>query len=140
MVQDGMIAEVAVQRAVILGLVALMFESPTAWSQHAAPQQACFFVNEFHGWKAPDARTIFIRVGAARIYRLDLAADCALLTFADAHLITKTRGSETVCSALDWDLRVSQPPGTGAPEACIVKKMTLLSPDQAAAIPPKFRP
>lgn len=118
-----------------------MLSTTAIWAQPAPPQQnACFFINEFRSWKAPDARTIFIRVGTEHFYRLDLAADCALLTFPDAHLITRTRGTETVCSALDWDLRISQPPGTGAPETCIVKQMTLLSPAETAAIPPKFRP
>ena len=125
--------------SLIVGLVLLVSTSMVC-AQPAPPQNACFFINEFRNWKAPDARTIFIRVGVARFYRLDLAADCALLTFPDAHLITKARGTETVCSALDWDLSVSQPPGTGAPEACIVKQMTLLSPAEAAAIPPKYRP
>lgn len=126
--------------AVTFGFM-FMLSATATWARPAPPHQnACFFINEFRGWKAPDARTIFIRVGAERIYRLDLAADCALLTFADAHLITRSRGTDTVCSALDWDLRVSQPPGTGAPETCIVKQMTRLSTAEAAAIPPKFRP
>ena len=118
----------------------LLATAASAQTTPPPPQNACFFINEFRGWKAPDARTIYIRVGTDRIYRLDLAADCALLTFPDAHLITKAHGTDTVCSALDWDLRVSQPPGAGAPETCIVKQMTLLSAAEAAAIPPKFRP
>jgi hypothetical protein len=30
--------------------------------------------------------------------------------------------------------------GTGAPETCIVNQITPLSPAEAAAIPPRFRP
>jgi hypothetical protein len=132
-------SEALMKIALIVAISALMPGAPVL-AQPASPQRACFFINEFRNWKAPDARTIFIRVGGDRIYRLDLAANCALLTFPDAHLITRSHGSETICSALDWDLRVSQSPPSNAPEACIVKTMTLLTPPEAAAIPPKFRP
>lgn len=104
------------------------------------PHQACFLMTEMRGWKAPDNRTIYIRVGFDRVYRLDLAAACALLTMPTAHLITDTRGPDTVCSAIDWDLAVSEPPPAAMPEHCIVKQMTLLTQAQAAAIPPKLRP
>jgi len=103
-------------------------------------QNACFPITEFRGWKAPDTRTIFIRVGLDRVYRLDLANTCSLLATPNSHLITKTRGPDLVCSAIDWDLSVSEPPPGNIPEPCIVKKMTPLSPEEAAAIPPKFRP
>lgn len=103
-------------------------------------QNACFLITEFRGWKAPDAKTIFIRVGFDRVYRLDLTNTCSLLSSPGSHLITKTRGPDLVCSAIDWDLSVSQPPPGNIPEHCIVKKMTLLSPDETAAIPQKFKP
>jgi hypothetical protein len=103
-------------------------------------QNTCFLITEFRGWKAPDTRTIFIRVGLDRVYRLDLANTCSLLAMPNVHLITKTRGPDLVCSAIDWDLSVSESPPGNIPEPCIVKKMTLLTPEEAAAIPPKFRP
>lgn len=103
-------------------------------------QNACFLITEFRGWKAPDTKTIFIRVGLDRVYRLDLANTCSLLAMPNVHLITKTRGPDLVCSAIDWDLSVSESPPGNIPEPCIVKKMTLLSPAEAAAIPPRYRP
>lgn len=113
----------------------------SAQSTQPAPQQrSCFLITELRGWKAPDNKTIFIRVGLNQIYRLDLTASCPLLTMPESHLITKTRGPDIVCSAVDWELSVSEPPPAAMPEACIVKKMTPLTPDQAAAIPPRYRP
>jgi hypothetical protein len=104
----------------------------------AAPAgQSCFFINQFRTWKAPDARTIYIRVNPNRFYRLDLAGRCEALLWPDGHLVTDTRGSDTVCSALDWNLKVSQ---VGIAEPCIVKKMTELTPAEAEAIPKKFKP
>jgi hypothetical protein len=75
-----------------------------------------------------------------QFYRLDLSAACPLLTMPGSHLITRTRGPDTVCSAIDWDISVAQSPPASMPEPCIVKKMTALTPGEAAAIPPKFRP
>ncbi len=111
---------------------------------HAQPEQtsggdACFFSRDFMQWRAPDANTIFIRVGLNRFYRLDLAAPCRTLLFPSSHLVTVFRGSDTICRPIDWDLRVSQYPA-GITEQCIVRAMTRLSPEQVAAIPPRFRP
>ena len=125
-------------RAVAIFALGLLSGLAPAAAQPA--QNACFLITEFRGWKAPDTKTILIRVGLDRVYRLDLANTCSLLRSPGSHLITKTRGPDLVCSAVDWDLSVSQPPPGNILEPCIVKKMTLLSPDEAAAIPPKFKP
>lgn len=105
----------------------------------AADTTPCFFSRNFEGWKALDARTIYIRVNVRDYYRLDLASTCPTLLGPSTHLITKWHGSDSVCSALDWDLKVAQT-GSEIATPCIVKKMTKLSPSEAAAIPPKFKP
>jgi Family of unknown function (DUF6491) len=133
--------ETNLMRATVLACIALLVGMAEAPAQTAPqPQQSCFLITEMRGWKALDNKTIFIRVGLNQIYRLDLSAACPMLTMPDAHLITKTRGPDTVCSAIDWDLSVSEPPPAAMPEPCIVKQMTQLTPEQAAAIPPKYRP
>jgi hypothetical protein len=40
---------------------------------------------------------------------------------------------------LDWDLAVADSP-QGFAQACIVKSMTKLSPEEVASIPAKFKP
>jgi hypothetical protein len=118
--------------------------SAPAFAQNGAPPGRCFSMHEFNGWKAPDARTIYIRVGASEFYRLDLAAPCQSLLYPDSHLITKVRGSDQVCSGIDWDLSVSDSSGmtghAGFKEACIVKTQTPLSAAEVAQIPKKFKP
>ena len=126
------------KRAATLIAVGLLSGTLAAAAQPAP--NACFLITQFRGWKAPDTRTILIRVGLDRVYRLDLANNCSLLAMPNVHLITKTRGPDLVCSAIDWDLSVSESPPGNIPMPCIVKKMTLLSPEEAAAIPPKLRP
>ena len=103
------------------------------------PPRRCFFAGEGWNWRAPDGNTIFIRTYSNRYYRLDLAGECPELTRPDVHLITQFHGSDMLCAAVDWDLKVAEA-FRGIPVPCIVKKMTALSPDQAAAIPPKYRP
>jgi hypothetical protein len=83
--------------------------------------------------------TIYIRVTPDHYYRLDLAAQCSRLKSPQAHLITNSRGKNTICSPLDWDLSVSQP-NDGAQEQCVVRSMTKLDPAQVAAIPKPFKP
>lgn len=99
----------------------------------------CFFVRNFENWKAADARTIYIRVNLSRYYRLNLAGQCPALLWPDARLITVWRGSDVVCDALDWDLKVSNG-AHGITEPCIVKTMTALTGAEAAAIPKAFKP
>ncbi len=101
---------------------------------------SCFYMRDFPTWKAPDAKTIYIRVNVTRFYRLDLAGPCTSLTWPNSHLITKTRGTDSVCRPIDWDLAVSNSTGRGMGEHCIVKAMTPLSDAEVAAIPPKFKP
>lgn len=99
----------------------------------------CFFSRQIENWKAADAKTVYIRITPRRYFRLDLAAPCHAVTRPGAFLITKLRGSTSICTALDWDLHVAQS-WRDIPQACIVKKMTELSPAEAAAIPAKATP
>jgi len=128
-------------------LTAFFAATVSAAAQPAAPPATqtppghprCFYPNEFEGWKAPDDRTIYLRIRIHRIYRLDLSSPCAGLRWPDAHLIMNVRGSDTICTPLDWDLKVASSPPSIA-EACIVKTMTELSPAEADAIPKKYQP
>ncbi|MGB8363709.1 MAG: DUF6491 family protein [Rhizomicrobium sp.] len=121
-------------------LFMLVATTTAAGAQPASPSKnQCFYINQLESWRAPDAKTIYIRVQLDNYYRLDLAGACPAIMWPGSHLITKTRGPDTVCSAVDWDLSVSEEPH-GIPEPCIVKSMTRLSPREVAAIPRKFKP
>ncbi len=111
-------------------------------AQNADPvpkRDACFFSSQFQGWRAPNDKTIIIRVGINRFYRLDLAASCHTLTAPNAHLINRIRGSDVICRPLDWELMVDTSPG-GFAQACIVREMTQMNRDEVAALPAKYRP
>lgn len=121
--------------AAALGASALCLAAAPALAQGGQ----CFFTTQWNGWKAPNDHTIYLNVSNNKIYRLDLAGSCPELMWGDAHLINRDEeGTGSICTALDWDLKVSDGHGIKAP--CIVSKMTLLTPEEAAAIPKKFRP
>ena len=105
----------------------------------ASAQSSCFRIREFDGWRAADAKTVYIRVSQTRFFRLDLSNACPLLTDKGAHLITKTSGSDLVCSNVDWDLAVARDTPGSLPSHCIVKTMTALTPAEADALPKGFK-
>jgi uncharacterized protein DUF6491 len=104
----------------------------------AAKSSTCFRPDQFQSWRAPNAATIYIRVFPNRYYRLDLAGQCPEILQPDSHLDTKFDGTNMVCEALDWNMKVSGPFRIG--QSCIVKAMTALSPAEVKAIPKEFRP
>ena len=103
----------------------------------AQPNQ-CFFVSQWQGWKAPNDHTIYLGITGNKVYRLDLAGSCPELNWPDVHLVSRVRGGDTICGPLDFDLKVAEPGGPATP--CIVKNMTLMTPDEAAALPRGVRP
>ena len=125
---------------IILSVLALAI-APAA-AQPAAPASAgnqCFFTTQFENWRAADAKTIYIRVRGNNFYRLAMGGECSAALLPSAQLVTVFRGSNLVCSALDWNLKV-RPGLHEIPEPCIVKTMTKLSPAEAASLPVKARP
>lgn len=130
--------------AIVAAVLGFAIAIPQALAQPTSPPATkgaqCFSTRNFETWKALDDKTLYIRTSGRRYYRLDLAASCPRVTAPSVHLITKWTGSTWVCSALDWDLRVSEEPGNRFQSACIVKTMTPLTESEAAAIPRKFKP
>ena len=125
---------------VSLAAVAIGLGLGDAIAQPTPQHSSCFFVSQFESWRAPDDKTIFIRVGMSRYYRLDLGSSCSRLQAPDVHLVMNVSGSDTICTPLDWDLKVADSPPDGISTPCIVKAMTELSPADVAAIPKKFKP
>jgi hypothetical protein len=133
-------------RGYMLAVTSILFAAGALSTAAAQPvetpkQDRCFFVNQFENWRAPDNKTLIIRVNQSRFFRLDLAQDCPELKWPEAHLVMNVRGPDTICTAVDWDLKVSTDTGLhGMAVPCIVKTMTELSPAEIDAIPKKFKP
>lgn len=98
----------------------------------------CFESHDWQGWKAANAKTMYINVENHNVYRLDFTGSCPEILYPDSHLITTIRGSSQICSPIDLDLKVSDLHGFSTP--CIVSKITPMSPAEVAALPKKDRP
>jgi hypothetical protein len=109
--------------------------SPTAQGVKPTP---CFFRRDWDGgWKVtPDARTLYIRVSGA-VYRLQLVKPYPLLKSPFA-VLDNVDANDAICSPLDFKFSVTDRIGNW--ETPIVKRMTLLTAAQAAALPRKLRP
>jgi hypothetical protein len=121
-----------IMAAVALATALLGLQGGSALAQGQA--QSCFYPNQWTSWKAPDDHTIYLLVGR-RVFRLDLASSCPTLRVG-ATLITRNQSSQ-ICSAIDWNLKVRS---GGMAVGCIVSKMSQLTPDEIAALPPSARP
>jgi hypothetical protein len=111
-------------------------ETPAPPSTKVAPK--CFYSHDWEGWRpTDDAKSIYIRVGIHDFYRIDFSDRCPTLQAPNAHLVTKPI-NDLICSPIELDLKVSDPPGMSVP--CIVTGITPLSPAEMAALPKKLKP
>ena len=118
------------------GGTALADPAPTA--AKADPPRQCFRISDWNGWRAPDARTLYIRVGVRDIWKIGLASECSMLKSPSSHLVTRVRGSDQVCAPIDLDLSVQDSGGFN--EGCFVESIRPLTAAEAAALDPKNRP
>jgi len=125
--------------AALLGALAMTGSSlASAEPSAAAKGSSCFYANDWQSWRAPDNHTMYLRVGLRRVFKLDFASSCQTMTWPDVHLVSVFRGTDSVCSPLDLDLKVAD--GSGIVEPCIVSGLSELTPDQIAALPKKSLP
>ena len=115
-------------------LLIALFMLAGAPGANAQSLKHCFNSNQFDGWwRADGDKTLYIRAGATRYYRLDLVQQCGLTDFPDMHLIFQVHGSDTICSRLDFDLHVSEGLGD-IPRPCFVKQITEVPPGAVASL------
>jgi hypothetical protein len=137
MLEIFMSVRLALAAALATGAVSL--GATPALATGSASHESCFLSSNWSGWKSPDPNTIYLRIDVGHIYRLDLAHPSYELNDPSVHLVSKVRGSSWICSPLDLQLEVADDHG-GFREPLFVKSITELTPDQAKAIPAKFRP
>ena len=133
------------RNAIRAGLLSLAVACATLPAQAAAPSAApkpartpCFFITQWNGWKSPSPNVIYLGVNLHDVYKVDLSAGSPQLQWPDVHLVSRTVGSDSICTAIDLQLEVADSNGFRAP--LIAAKLTKLTPEEAAAIPRKYRP
>ncbi len=126
---------------IAVALAALGSASASAASPDSKPAdhaRSCFFITQWRGWKAPTPDVLYLGVNNHDVYKVQLSSGSPELQWPDAHLISRSRGSSTICDALDLDLTLADNGGIRVP--LIAKSIVKLTPDEVAAIPPKYRP
>ncbi|CAN5218996.1 hypothetical protein BH11PSE2_BH11PSE2_19780 [soil metagenome] len=124
-----------VAAATLAGSFTLPIAVPAAQAEGAATP--CFFVNQWHGWSAPSDKEILLRVNRD-IYRVEVSGGANVLNSPGAFLISTHRGGNSVCTALDLDLMITESHGPRMP--LIARNLTKLSAEEAKAVPKKFQP
>jgi hypothetical protein len=103
-----------------------------------AASDPCFLSREYQGFHALDDHSFYVRANLRDYFLVETEGSCPGLTDADARLITVEHEETRICGPLDWQLQVASP--SQPPIPCIVKSQRRLTPQEAAAIPPKLRP
>lgn len=122
------------------GLIAACVALPaaSAIAANGPATHKCFFITEWEGWSSPSPTVLYLKVNSD-IYRVDLSVGSKLLRAPGMHLNSKLSDNASVCTPLDLDLEISDEMGS-LREPLIAKAITKLTPEEAAAIPPKLRP
>jgi hypothetical protein len=104
----------------------------------ANAERNCFLSIDWQGWKSPSPDVLYLKVNMHDVYKVELSGGgSSQLQNPSVHLVSIVRGGNTICSAIDLDLKVSD---NGFITPLIAKTLTKLTPDEIAAIPKKFRP
>ncbi len=129
-------ARILLAAAAALGLAAPAFAATS--DKPADSTSNCFLARDWQSWKAPNDKTILVRVHQHDVWRLDLNGGSNMITDQSNHLITNFQQSDWICHAIDLaNMKVSDGHIT---EPLFVKSMTKLTADEVAAIPQKDRP
>jgi hypothetical protein len=120
-----------------LGLAASAFAAP-AFAATPDATKNCFLAHEWQDWKAPNDKTIYVRVNQHDVWQLDLSGRSNMITDDTNHLITNLQDSAWICQPIDLsNMKISN---GSVSEPLFVKSLTRLTPEQVAAIPQKDRP
>jgi len=125
--------------ATVVAAMATPLTASAASDSALSPSRNCFISSQWHGWSSPSRDVLLLRVNVRDIYRVQLTSGSHRLRSPDAFLVSRMRGSNMVCSAIDLDLAVSEPDDSFA-SPLIARTLTKLSPEEIAAIPKRSLP
>lgn len=122
--------------ALALSLAASTAQAAKPDAQH----QSCWPAGgSWQGWNASaNGDVLYLRIHINDIYRVDLTPGSRAYKSPGYFLVNEVRGSGWICSAIDLDLTLASDYGFRKP--LIAVSMRKLTPEEAAAIPPKERP
>ena len=116
-------------------MMALAATVPIVEAQPAPAANACFNLNNIQAFRVPDERNVYFRADARRVYHIEFGTDCPNATVYTLVLHPTDNNAQDICSPIELDVHVRD---TGA--RCIPQSITVLTPEQVAALPPAARP
>lgn len=127
---SGLSTRLALVAATVGATAVLSVQPPSATA--ASPARECFNADSVSGFSAPDDKTIYVTVGASRVYELQLLGNCPNVDWTQ-RIGLDSRGGSFICTGMDVDLIVPQD-GMGRPLRCAVRTVRRLTPDEAKAL------
>jgi hypothetical protein len=125
-------------RIILAAAATLGMAAPAFAAKAPDSTKNCFLAHQWQDWKAPDDKTIYVRVNQHDVWRLGLSGGERMITDDTNHLITNLQDSAWICHPIDLsNMKVSDGHVT---QPLFVKSLTKLTPDQIKAIPEKDRP
>jgi hypothetical protein len=122
----------------LIGILGVTSSAPGLAKAADAKAQSCFFASDINGFEAPDDHTVYIRVGASDLYKLDLTPHCTGLRFRqDIAIRSSPSEGGFICTPLQAEVVYRE---SGIPEECPVTALHKLSPAEIAATPKKDLP
>jgi hypothetical protein len=111
---------------------ALAFALPAAAQPKADGD--CFWTRDLRNHSVADAHTLYFDLAGRAIYRVDTGDAClAGMTSSDPIVLHDRASTGRICGKADLEL-------SARGGRCIIANMTKLTPEEAAAIPRRFRP
>jgi hypothetical protein len=123
--------------AIVAALASLAGPASHAGSAEAASPRTCFLRHDINGFNAPDDKTVYLRVGVRKLYRLDLMGTCTGLSFREGFALEDRPASPWICSPLEATVIFRD---HGVTERCPVTAIHALTDDEAKALPKRQRP
>ncbi len=99
-------------------------------------KNSCFHARNISNFRAPDNKTVYLRVGVRDIYQLDLFGACPDVDW-NEQIAVASRGGPWICTGFDAEI-IS--PSSIGPHRCQVRTVKKLTPTEVAALPKKARP
>lgn len=123
----------------VLAFAAVTLGATASFAANAPGGRTCFRFGDMQAWKSPAPNVLLLKVGASRIFRLDLQQGSNQLNYPDARLINRNVQSSWMCDRFDFNLLLTDRQGAWS-EPLIVTSVRQLTPAEIDAIPPQERP
>ena len=129
MLRPFALAAGAAAAAAALAVTLPVVEAPPA---HAA--RTCFYLRNLGATRVASPRDYYFRADGGRVFHIEFGSDC-LTAHTYPLIISSVDNSGQVCDAIGLNVKVRD---TG--ESCIPTRLSVLTPEEAAGLPPNVRP